>query len=255
MVDEKISHLCTKISFRIKLLVSLIVVILQTIMRFSISIEIIKYFFYIWAIMASILILLLIPDAIGYLKKIFFPSFLAHGSSQKINQKSIPSIYEDLALKMGVIIPNFRYVKNFENAVFNCIQNELLIGNVFEEMLAEDERIAIIAHELAHKKNFYRQLFISILGAIVVILYGYSIILGFSLIRMVINIIALIYLIMFLFLWLQEFDSDITAAKYVEKDSLINALLKISKNNLDESSFTHPSIRRRISILNKIRSS
>ena len=162
-----------------------------------------------WFSISLLYILKIIYDLVLFMEKSFFPTFF-----QKITYCKMPEIYKKLASKMKVNVPKFGYSEYFENAAY--ARGKLIIGKPLEKILNKDEMVAIVAHEFSHKKNAVKQFFLIFIGALIVALWIISLTYHPSYITLIVNISAFFYLFWFPFLWLREFDSDITAIKYVE---------------------------------------
>lgn len=184
------------------------------------------------------------------------------------NREKLPEIPKDiscLSRHIGTTIKDFGIVKSCTAYV---IGKSLVNGVDLLKILTFDERQAVNAHELGHIREhhgIYRAL--AILPLIVTGILMFSplripIILTMPITQILMSVMLNIAMLAFVMMttipinWYLEFRADRIAAKFVGKEQLKSALLKMAKSiNIDvnEPSETHPSINERIKALNKLK--
>ena len=185
---------------------------------------------------------------------------LAYKKSQSIQ---IPNEIAYLSNKMGVKINEIKIVEGVCNAY--VIGGAVVLGKKLLEKLDLDEILAVIAHELAHKKGKHILLrFLITIPLLAIAMYSWSklyspIFFTESFTQIVLTVMVNIGLLAFMLVimiipnWILEFKADKAAAKFAGKENIKSALLKlVDKENLEEPSETHPSIAERIKRINKL---
>jgi len=185
---------------------------------------------------------------------------LAYRKSQIIE---IPDEIVFLSNHIGVKIEKIRIAEGLRNAY--VIGGAIVLGKKLLEELNLAEILAVIAHELAHKKGKHLLLrFLIMIPFVSLAMYSWSrlyspIFFTKSFTQIVLTIMVNIGLLAFMLVtmivpnWILEFKADETAAKFVGKENMKSALLKlVNKENYEEPSETHPSVAERVKRLDKL---
>lgn len=216
----------------------------------------------------KLLFLPLFIIAAGLFLVIFGQLFLFPGVQQILAYKKgqsipIPNEIVYLSNQMGVKIKKIRIVEGVYNAY--VIGGAVVLGRKLLEKLNLDELLAVIAHELAHKKGRHILLrFLTMILFLVFAMYSWSrlyspIFFTESFTQIVLTVMINIGLLAFMLVtmivpnWILEFKADRTAAKFAGKENIKSALLKlVDKENYEEPSETHPSVAERIKHIDKL---
>ncbi|SMD30410.1 M48 family metallopeptidase [Picrophilus oshimae] len=185
-----------------------------------------------------------------------------------------PFLYRamELANAMNINVPDL-YILDTRNRIANAFtvsrkESYVFITRLLMNILDVDEVTAVMAHEFAHIKlrhNLKTSIinFAVILFLINIALYGLTLDSFAGIMLPVISIIIYMFFTTFLLNYIKrrnEINADLTAIKYVNPDYLISALhkienLEIFSRRISDIYLDHPSIDRRISIINRSRSS
>ena len=206
--------------------------------------------------------------AAGLFLVIFGRLFLLPGVQQILAYRKsriieIPDEIVYLSNQMGVEIRKLRIAEGLCNAY--VIGGAIVIGKELLEKLNLSEILAVVAHELAHKKGKHIPLRVVIMIPFLVLaMYSWSrlyspIFFTESFTQIVLTVMVNIGLLAFMLVtmivpnWILEFKADRTAAKFRGKENIKSALLKlVDKENYEEPSETHPSVGERIKRIDKL---
>lgn len=176
-------------------------------------------------------------------------------SENSVSWVDIPE-FKKLAKQMGIQLHKkqpFGIKKGLNNAYASYLTNQIILGEELLKKLRKKERLALASHEFTHLKgNHPIKMFYGLL--IVFLLTSLSLSLATPP-TIVSNLIyAAIFVITFVFISrLTEYTADAGAAKQIGKEPTISLLRKlVPSEQWDRESETHPSIRDRISKLQKM---
>lgn len=174
----------------------------------------------------------------------------------KISWVNIPE-FTELAERMGVKLHKerpFGIKKGLNNAFTNLLTNQIIFGQDLISKLNKRECLALACHELTHlKENHFMRIFSSLLIVSLLISISLSVT---APPQIIINLICLSAMfITFVFTsWQNELAADARAGKQIGKKPTISLLQKlVSPTKWQYESETHPSIRERISKLQKMK--
>lgn len=152
-------------------------------------------------------------------------------------------------------------VKKFLDFLWEKAKPELK----FEGRLNFAEILAVVTHELVHKKGKHILLrLVTMIPFLALAMYSWSrlyspIFFTESFTQIVLTVMVNIGLLAFMLVtmivpnWILEFKADRTAAKFAGKENIKSALLKlVDKENYEEPSETHPSVAERIKRIDKL---
>jgi len=175
----------------------------------------------------------------------------------------IPDEIVYLSNQIGVEIKKLRIAEGLCNAY--VIGGAIVLGKNLLEKLNLAEILAVIAHELAHKKGKHIPLrLVIMIPFLALAMYSWSrlyspIFFTESFTQIVLTVMVNIGLLAFMLVtmivpnWILEFKADRTAAKFAGKENIKSALLKlVDKENYEEPSETHPSVSERIKRIDKL---
>ena len=135
------------------------------------------------------------------------------------------------------------------------LDKSIVLGQPIVEEFEKDERMGVLAHELAHCKGNHSVICAGLLMPfIVVLLYSLSI-LQLPWYIEVLIIFSFFGLAMPITSWPFEYKADAVAARYIGKEKMIAALNKLAEANsidINQDSYSHPAISRRVAHLRKL---
>ena len=149
-----------------------------------------------------------------------------------------------------------KLVPNLINA--GAAGNIITFGKPLLEKLDQEEIKAIIAHELSHiKRNHLEKFVFYILCLITVLLILGALLHHFTPIKLtnftdVFLLIGIVAVSFRVISWSQEYEADIIAAQYVNKDAMKSVWLTVAKTkkmDINWSYYSHPSISNRMANL------
>lgn len=193
----------------------------------------------------------------------FFVSVIKQFSLHRSRVK-IPLSMEiaELARRVGVTITELAIVKANNAYVMG---RSLVLGTVLLEKLSYDERQAVVAHELGHIKRRHiaiKGVFLGLFWAFLMWSWSnfclpiiFSELVTQIILTVVLNIAGFAFLLLVLIPinWWAELDADKFAAKFVGKEHIKSALLKlVDADKLEEPSETHPSVAERMKHIDKL---
>lgn len=186
--------------------------------------------------------------------------FLAH-----MRRERLPVSFEIAALskRMGADVKELGIVK--ECTAYVCGKS-LVLGKELLEDFTLDQRQAVVAHELGHIKEKHGWLRLLLLAPLLMVpVYGWSrlsspIFFSESLTQMMLIVMMNVAMLAYVVLaampvnWYLELRADRISARYLGKESIKSALLKLGeKRKPKESSETHPSIADRVKAIEKLK--
>ena len=186
----------------------------------------------------------------------------AHKNREKLEE--IPKDIGWLSRQIGANLKDFGIVKNCTAYVMG---KSLVNGIDLLKILTFDERQAVNAHELGHIREhhgIYRAISILPLFGLGIFMFSSlrtPIILTMPITQLLMTVMLNIAMLAFVMMvtmpinWYLEIRADRIAAKFVGKEQLKSALIKLAKNSnfdVNEASETHPSIAERIKALDKL---
>jgi STE24 endopeptidase len=193
----------------------------------------------------------------------FFPQIRLALGHKKEYRIPIPLEIADLSREIGTDIKEVKLRDKLCNAFVRG--KTLVLGMGLLHCLSPTQCKAVVAHELGHIKEKHRWVILLLaLPLTLVPLYSWSkisvpIIISeqFTQIMVILmgNIAMLAYVMMILLPinWYLELRADRVAAKYIGKEPIKSALLKLSnRKNRNEPSETHPSIADRVKYIREI---
>lgn len=185
---------------------------------------------------------------------------LAHRKRERL---PVSSEIVDLSKRIGCRVKELGIV---DGCTAYVLGSSLVLGTKLLEELTFDERQAVIAHELGHIKRKHAVIRMALMIPLLAALfYSWSklsspIFLSESFTQVVLTVMLYVGMLAFVMLgtipanWQVEFDADKIAARFVGKEHIKSALLKLGKGkNLKEPSETHPSIAERVKAIDKLR--
>lgn len=194
-----------------------------------------------------------------------YPSIKVVLAARKGIRIPIPMEISKLQQRMGKRINGIKVVEGINN-ICVTIRNDILIERKFLEILDKDEITGAIAHEIAHKKGKHAiWKLLATIAAILIASFSWSnlyspIFFNETFTQFMLSIFAAISLSAFTLVmtipvsWLLEFKADETAAKFVGKENIKSALIKLTpKEKLNIASETHPSTLERVKRLDKLK--
>lgn len=206
--------------------------------------------------------------AAGLFLMIFGRLFLLPGIQQILayrNSRIIqtPDEIVYLSNQIGAEVKKLRIAEGLCNAY--VIGGAIVLGKELLEKLNLAEILAVIAHELTHKKGKHILLrLVIMIPFLALAMYSWSrlyspIFFTESFTQIVLTVMVNIGLLAFMLVtmtvpnWILEFKADRTAAKFAGKENIKSALLKlVGKENYEEPSETHPSVAERIKRIDKL---
>ncbi|MEM3704376.1 MAG: M48 family metalloprotease [Candidatus Bathyarchaeia archaeon] len=195
----------------------------------------------------------------------FFVSAIKQFSLHRSRVK-IPLSMEiaELARRVGVTIAELAIVKANNAYVMG---RSLVLGTELLEKLSYDERQAVVAHELGHIKRRHiiiKGVFLGLFWALLMLSWSnfrlpiiFSELVTQIILTLVLNIAGFAFMLLVLIPinWWAELDADKFAAKFVGKEHIRSALLKlVDADKLKEPSETHPSVAERVKHIDKLSS-
>ena len=220
------------------------------------------------SLFVKLLFLSVFTIAAGLFLVIFGRLFLLPGVQQILAYRKsqiiqIPDEIIYLSNQIGVEIKKLRIAEGLCNAY--VIGGAVVLGKKLLGKLNLAEILAVIAHELAHKKGKHILLrLVIIIPFLALAMYSWSrlyspIFFTESFTQIVLTVMVNIGLLAFMLVtmivpnWILEFKADRTAAKFAGKENIKSALLKlVDKGNYEEPSETHPSVAERIKRIDKL---
>lgn len=193
----------------------------------------------------------------------FFVSVIKQFSLHRSRVK-IPLSMEiaELAKRIGVTITELAIVKANNAYVMG---RSLVLGTGLLEKLSYDERQAVVAHELGHIKRRHiiiKGVFLGLFWAFLMWSWSnfrlpiiFSELVTQIILIVVLNVAGFAFLLLVLIPinWWAELDADKFAAKFVGKEHIKSALLKlVDADELKEPSETHPSVAERVRHIDKL---
>lgn len=128
----------------------------------------------------------------------------------------------------------------------NLLRREVLLDSKSFFKLTPDERLAVVAHELAHLKSRH-SLFATLILVAGVVLASASLTTGFLFLPTVVWLVF--FFLMIYYRRQSEYQADLIACRYVNPSFLVSALSKLgtgSKTQPLAAGLSHPPMRERI---------
>lgn len=191
--------------------------------------------------------------------KIFIiPTFRILLLSKKGVRLPVPEQFKELSQKMGTSLKEIRIMKSNERNAFATPKCITFTSKLWTD-LNHNEIMAVAAHELGHLKGrhaLYR--FVLVAAAITPIPFLWTrftspILLNKTITPFVfqgmmeVALLAFMITIMIPVCWVSELKADEAAARYVGKENIQSALLRLAeKKDAMQPSETHPSIQERV---------
>ncbi|KQB33732.1 M48 family metallopeptidase [Acidiplasma cupricumulans] len=193
---------------------------------------------------------------------------------KSVQLKDIFIVHEvsELSLEMGIETPSI-YILNTGNRIANAFEINsreayVFITSYLMNILDYNEIIAVLAHELSHiKLKHNRKTALINFGVYIIVINVAALGFVFNIgILLALSPFFFIFLIVFLFLIIpaikrrNEVAADLNAVRYVKKEYLESALIKISnienipENVMKSLSLDHPATSKRIEIIEKSKS-
>lgn len=168
---------------------------------------------------------------------------------RKATQVDVPLEIAGLADRMGVKLKEFRIREKLFNAY--VIGKTIVLGRDLLDRLSREECLAVVAHELGHIKEKH-----GLIQALLLVPSLMSVISWFDLPPAVFSIAfsAYIVIVMIPVSWTLETRADRIAARFTGKENITSALHVLAhKQKADESSEDHPSIEKRIRLIENLK--
>jgi Zn-dependent protease with chaperone function len=176
-----------------------------------------------------------------------------------------PKEFQDLAKRMGTSITDIKIIQSDKKNAFATKDGIAFTKKLLDE-LSTGEILGVTAHEIAHKKNhhvFYRALILApIMISIVLlwsqftplVLFNEAITQPLFQIMMETALFAFLMVAMIPASWCIELKADAVAARFVGKQYIQSALLKLTtKEEINQNSETHPSTSERIKYIENLK--
>ena len=198
-------------------------------------------------------------------KNFIYPNFKFMALYKKATIIPAPKEFQDLAKRMGTSIKEIKIISSDKKNAFATKDGIAFTKKLLDEF-SKEEILGVTAHEIAHKKNhhiLYRALILVpiMIGVVLswsqftpLVLFNEAITQPLFRIMMETALLAFMMVAMIPASWYIELKADAAAAKFVGKQYIQSALLKLATGEeIDQHSETHPSISERVKYIENLK--